>query len=134
MVCEKESYNEALSQGVGILPRISASRFFFDLFNFPKRGERSNEIDEYTRSDSPWGFIGGVMQYFHMSYDEVVFKRSYINILLLNSSIPSVKPSDVDRDEEESEEDETIHNRPIKRRAVKKEEQMNPNQFFMNFM
>lgn len=29
------------------------------------------------------------MKYFRMSYEEVVFKRSYINILLLNRSIPS---------------------------------------------
>lgn len=29
------------------------------------------------------------MKYFRMSYEEVVFKRSYLNILLLNRSIPS---------------------------------------------
>lgn len=29
------------------------------------------------------------MKYFRMSYEEVVFNRSYINILLLNRSIPS---------------------------------------------
>lgn len=31
------------------------------------------------------------MKYFRMSYEEVVFKRSYLNILLLNRSIPSYK-------------------------------------------
>ncbi len=29
------------------------------------------------------------MKYFRMSYEEVVFRRSYLNILLLNRSIPS---------------------------------------------
>lgn len=36
------------------------------------------------------------MKYFRMSYEEVVFNRSYINIMLLNRSIPSFK---VDKDE-----------------------------------
>lgn len=31
------------------------------------------------------------MKYFRMSYEEVVFKRSYINIMLLNRAIPSFK-------------------------------------------
>ena len=34
------------------------------------------------------------MKYFRMSYEEVVFNRSYINILLLNKSIPSFKTND----------------------------------------
>ena len=29
------------------------------------------------------------MKYFRMSYEEIVFKRSYLNIILLNRSIPS---------------------------------------------
>lgn len=29
------------------------------------------------------------MKYFRMSYEEVVFNRSYINVILLNRSIPS---------------------------------------------
>lgn len=29
------------------------------------------------------------MKYFRMSYEEVVFRRSYLNIVLLNRSIPS---------------------------------------------
>ena len=29
------------------------------------------------------------MKYFRMSYEEVVFNRSYINIMLLNRSIPT---------------------------------------------
>lgn len=40
------------------------------------------------------------MKYFRMSYEEVVFKRSYLNILLLNRSIPSF---DFDKDEEDND-------------------------------
>jgi hypothetical protein len=29
-----------------------------------------------------------------MSYDEVVFRRSYINLILLNRAIPGIKPFD----------------------------------------
>lgn len=36
------------------------------------------------------------MKYFRMSYEEVVFKRSYLNILLLNRSIPSFHIDDHD--------------------------------------
>lgn len=36
------------------------------------------------------------MKYFRMSYEEVVFNRSYINIILLNRSIPSFKTKDDD--------------------------------------
>lgn len=36
------------------------------------------------------------MKYFRMSYEEVVFKRSYINLLLLNAAIPGIKPFDED--------------------------------------
>jgi len=39
------------------------------------------------------------MKYFRMSYEEVVFRRSYINIILLNRSIPSYKWDD-EKDEE----------------------------------
>lgn len=31
------------------------------------------------------------MKYFRMSYEEVVFNRSYLNVILLNRSIPSYK-------------------------------------------
>lgn len=40
------------------------------------------------------------MKYFRMSYEEVVFKRSYLNLILLNAAIPGIKPHD-----EEDEED-----------------------------
>jgi hypothetical protein len=29
------------------------------------------------------------MKYFRMSYEEIVFKRSYANLMLLNASIPT---------------------------------------------
>lgn len=32
------------------------------------------------------------MKYFRMSYEEVVFKRSYLNLIMLNASIPGHKP------------------------------------------
>lgn len=38
------------------------------------------------------------MKYFRMSYEEVVYKRSYINLLLLNAAIPSVKSLDEEED------------------------------------
>jgi len=41
------------------------------------------------------------MKYFRMSYEEVVFRRSYINILLLNRSIPSFYSSKGDDDKGE---------------------------------
>ena len=34
------------------------------------------------------------MKYFRMDYAEIVMKRSYKNILLLNASIPSYKSAD----------------------------------------
>lgn len=37
------------------------------------------------------------MKYFRMSYEEVVFKRSYLNVLLLNRSIPTFKLNDDDK-------------------------------------
>ncbi len=40
------------------------------------------------------------MKYFRMSYEEVVFKRSYLNLLLLNAAIPGIKPHDEDGEEE----------------------------------
>ena len=39
------------------------------------------------------------MKYFRMSYEEVVFNRSYINIMLLNKAIPNFK-SKLDKDSE----------------------------------
>lgn len=55
------------------------------------------------------------MKYFRMSYEEVVFKRSYLNLVLLNAAIPSVKPY-----KKEGED--------------KSEEELNANNYFLNMM
>lgn len=39
------------------------------------------------------------MKYFRMSYEEVVFNRSYINVILLNRSIPSWDDQNKEEDE-----------------------------------
>lgn len=77
----------------------SFSAPFFSKYDFPKRSKGRD--DEYARSTSPWGFIGGIMKYFRMSYEEVVFRRSYLNLMLLNAAIPGMKP----HDEEDGDED-----------------------------
>ena len=59
------------------------------------------------------------MKYFRMSYEEVVFKRSYANILLLNRSIPSYKSHTDDVG---------------KPRAVGNKKYRHDNDFFMQFM
>ena len=72
--------------------KIVRHKFFLNLYHFP---ETDNENDG-TLNDSPWAVIGGVMKYFRMSYEEVVFNRSYINVMLLNRSIPSFNTKDKD--------------------------------------
>lgn len=63
-----------------------------------------------------------------MSYDEVVFKRSYINLLLLNAAIPSVKPLD-----EENENDTTEqHNNNQRKKNYSLND--NGNSFFASLM
>ncbi|UYU89421.1 hypothetical protein KQP74_15865 [Bacteroides thetaiotaomicron] len=43
-----------------------------------------------------------MMKYYRMSYEEVVSKRSYLNIMLLNAAIPGTKPK-------EGEETKKVH-------------------------
>jgi hypothetical protein len=38
------------------------------------------------------------MKYYRMSYKEVVFERSFINILLLNKTVPSVSTNKKDNE------------------------------------
>lgn len=66
------------------------------------------------------------MKYFRMSYDEVVFKRSYVNLLLLNAAIPSVKPLD----EEEENNTESNNNQRKKNYSLND----NGNSFFASLM
>ena len=65
-----------------------------------------------------------------MSYEEVVFKRSYINLILLNRAIPGFKPYN------EDEEDEEALGIVPKVEGVKtpKNKSLYAGNFFMNFM
>lgn len=63
------------------------------------------------------------MKYYRMSYEEVVSRRSYINIILLNKAIPSYNH---DRDDHE------INDRG--KRKIQKNKCRNDNDFFMQFM
>ena len=65
------------------------------------------------------------MKYFRMSYEEVVFKRSYINIILLNRSIPSF---DFDKESIEDDVKESTKKNP------KKQTYNNANDLFMSLM
>ena len=67
------------------------------------------------------------MKYFRMSYDEVVFRRSYLNLLLLNRAIPGMKPL---KDEDDMEDTNDISSK-IVRHEIKED---NAADFFMNFM
>ncbi len=61
------------------------------------------------------------MKYFRMSYEEVVSKRSYKNIVLLNASIPSYRSKE---DKEGGKRKPTRHgNRP-----------MHANEYFSQFL
>lgn len=71
------------------------------------------------------------MKYFRMSYDEVVFKRSYLNLLLLNAAIPSIKPLDEDNEDEPLSNNNTNQVKP-KRKSYAKND--NGNSFFASLM
>lgn len=71
------------------------------------------------------------MKYFRMSYDEVVFKRSYLNLLLLNAAIPSIKPLDEDNDELPMDSDKTNQDKPPRKSYDKND---NGNSFFASLM
>lgn len=64
------------------------------------------------------------MKYFRMSYEEVVYRRSYINLVLLNRAIPGIKPY------EKNEEDYRVPEK-IKR---KKATTQHANDFFEQLM
>lgn len=64
------------------------------------------------------------MKYFRMSYEEVVFERSYINLILLNRAIPGIKPF-------ESEKEEGSEPKEKKKKILKEQY---AGDFFMNFM
>lgn len=66
-----------------------------------------------------------------MSYDEVVFKRSYLNLILLNRAIPGFKPFD---DEDDEESGVNIKRSKKKKKNKAKERNVHANDFFMDFM
>ena len=70
------------------------------------------------------------MKYFRMSYEEVVYRRSFLNIILLNRSIPSYK-LDNDKDSGRGM-TPSVGNSKTKR--VPRPESQHPSDFFMQFM
>lgn len=73
------------------------------------------------------------MKYFRMSYEEVVFNRSYLNIILLNRSIP---PFGTDGKEGEDNGIKTGKNRNNQPSKVHREidKPISANDFFMGMM
>lgn len=63
------------------------------------------------------------MKYFRMSYEEVVFNRSYVNIMLLNRTIPSWN---------DKAEDVAAHNINNNNQQIKKS--VHASDFFMDMM
>lgn len=69
------------------------------------------------------------MKYFRMSYEEVVFRRSYLNLMLLNAAIPGIRPHD-----EEDEDEEQCEAPMNKRRGRSYSRRDNGNSFFSTLM
>jgi hypothetical protein len=73
-----------------------------------------------------------------MSYDEVLNKRSYLTLILLNAAIPSVKPFDEQQDDNDEQQDDNDDIDAIAQRASKKSSKKNSYQevddVFMNLM
>lgn len=66
-----------------------------------------------------------------MSYEEVVFKRSYLNLVLLNRAIPGYKPLD---EKEKKEQGKYIETEDFDEIDTENEGSEHANDFFMNFM
>lgn len=67
-------------------------RFFFNHYHFPERN-RSDEADE---NDSPFAVIAGVRKYYGIGHDELIRRRSWLNVQMLFNTIPSF---DTDKEE-----------------------------------
>lgn len=65
------------------------------------------------------------MKYFRMSYEEVVFKRSYLNLILLNRAIPGYKPV---------EDNSKKNNKTNEDNDEEIQGEQHANDFFMKFM
>ncbi len=68
------------------------------------------------------------MKYFRMSYEEVVYRRSFLNIILLNRSIPSYK---FDKDKGVGGGRGSSYG---KTKRVPRPQSQHPSDFFMQFM
>ena len=66
-----------------------------------------------------------------MSYEEVVFRRSYINLMLLNRAIPGFKPLKSDGEGDDDVVNDNIQNNKVNR---KKAGNMHANAFFQQLM
>jgi hypothetical protein len=66
-----------------------------------------------------------------MSYDEVMFKRSYLTLILLNRAIPSVKPFDAD-DEQQEQQETTVQRNTINQ--SQRTRYKNMDELFMSMM
>ena len=70
------------------------------------------------------------MKYFRMSYEEVVFNRSYINIMLLNRSIPTFNTK-----KDKCGENDNINNKKYTQKEYHNiEKEQRANDFFMGMM
>lgn len=65
------------------------------------------------------------MKYFRMSYEEVVFKRSYLNLIMLNAAIPGHKPYN---DKNQNKNDE------IEEDDGEQSPEMHASNYFLNLM
>lgn len=66
-----------------------------------------------------------------MSYDEVMFKRSYLTLILLNRAIPSVKPFDA-ADEQQEQQEATVQSNTINQ--SQRTRYKNMDELFMSMM
>lgn len=73
------------------------------------------------------------MKYFRMSYEEVVFKRSYLTIMLLNRSIPSFKVDNKEHNNESGRNKKNSQNKAQKE-YHKVDKAVHANDFFMDLM
>ena len=69
--------------------KTDQSRPFFEWYNLNER-HRPSKDEPHASSEikSTWETIGGVMKYFRMSWDEIMYERSWLNITMLSASIP----------------------------------------------
>ena len=70
------------------------------------------------------------MKYFRMSYEEVVFNRSYINIMLLNRAIPTYNT----KKDKCGENDNKKNKKYTQKEYHNIEKEQHANDFFMGMM